>query len=140
MSDQSVINLAVALERVSLEHRISLSPEDAYEYVGQALDYAACDALAMQRLVTGIGTHVPRVNFGMGDPSTGRTHHRIWVGNEGGRVLYVDVSKGYMTEGFDYKALELRLLFLAIDARAEDAEVQRNDARYWMFRYGWNRS
>ena len=124
----TLVDAALALDRKSLSYRVELTPAQAVEFVRRADTYNGFTQDDLARLICGIGCLIPPMDFG---PDNGQPHHRFLVGNEGSRVIYLEVVKSYLTrQGWDdarFDVLTEALDSLGRVANAAERQLWEND-------------
>ncbi|MCK9433729.1 MAG: hypothetical protein M0R32_02645 [Candidatus Cloacimonetes bacterium] len=68
----------------------------------------------------------------------GALSHRIGVGVEYTRVIYLQVAKAYFPENFDEAGFVTSLDKLALEFKCDECDVIRNDASALHMRFWWD--
>lgn len=137
------VDAALALGEQSDRWLVELRPEEALEFVRRAGAYNAFAPEDLAELVQAINALVPPMKFAGANPNNGRPHHTFSVGNEGSRVVYLDVRKFYLKEGyqgkpFDYDGLAAALKELGTRANAVEFWTTKNDEHSFVYRFWWD--
>jgi len=138
-----LIEAALALDDVSINYLVEMSPTEAREFLSHAQAYNSFTQEDLLNLVEAVDREVPPMRFGPDNPNTGKVHHVYLVGNEGSRVLYLALRKFYLEECFqgkpyDYQLLTLKLGALAAGAYADECSVTQDDKDTFRYRFWWD--
>lgn len=94
------VELTLALDKCSLKHSVELTPAEAMSFAEHGESYNNLNRDAFRNMIIKINSIVPRMNFpacnGHPNPNNGQTFHTFEIGNEGSRVVYVNVVKFYL--------------------------------------------
>jgi hypothetical protein len=147
-----LVEATLALEQVSIDYRVKMRPHEAIQFVARAPAYNNFAEGDLIELVNAIGDSVPPMMFGDLDgspnPNNGKPHHVFYVGNEGSRVIYLEVYTAYFDTfrpGPDsswqapptFDGLRARLRLLAKRAHADEFTATETDGS-WEFRFWWD--
>jgi len=138
-----LIEAALALDDVSINYLVEMSPTEAREFLSHAQAYNSFTQEDLLNLVEAVDREVPPMRFGPDNPNTGKVHHVYLVGNEGSRVLYLALRKFYLEECFqgkpyDYPHLAKMLELLGLQAHADEAFTTQDDRETFRFRFWWD--
>lgn len=142
MNTQSLVDIVLALDKKSINYQVSFDPARALEFVGHADAYNGFTKDDLYKFINRINDLIPPMNFplvnGFPNPNNGRTHHTFSIGNEGSRVIYLEIVKAYMKQ---FSSAEWISLWSAIQTAAKRANadeinlIENNDntfkARFW---------
>jgi hypothetical protein len=122
------------------EWRVTLTPAEAETWAAKVEGYNEHTGADILALVKTINTLMPRMQFGPGNPNNGAPAHRISVGNEGSRVMYVAIGKGYRPQWTGTEWTTLARLFEEARraAHADEAWVVTDDEEDWEYRFWWD--
>jgi hypothetical protein len=145
MSNRTV-QAALALDPLSTHWQVELTPEDAHLFVCAAEDYNNFTRADLATLIQRIDHAIPPIQFNPGNPNNGKPHHKYRIGNEGSRVIYLDIHKGYLKGRWapaDYDHLAQYLKALAVAAHADEYDIDQDidftpPDGLWTFRFWWD--
>lgn len=145
------VEAALALDEVSIDYRVEMRPDEAREFCRRAPAYNGFTEDDLTRLIDQVGEAIPPMEFGGTNPNNGKPHHRFHVGNEGSRVIYLDVDPSYFRTfrpGEDspwhgeavptFEGLEGLLGRYAEVANADEFTATRESDVRWTFRFWWD--
>jgi len=132
------IDLLVELDKRSIDYKIALDPDEAEKFLSKAEAYNQFTSEMLVDLVKKINELIPKIDFGEDNPNTGKLHHKFRVGNEGSRVIHLEIDKFYMPKEFNYNNLGADLEFLARKAKADEYWTIRNDNHKFIYRIWWD--
>jgi hypothetical protein len=134
--DNKFIQGALAVDEVSTHFRIEFAPDTARAFVRIADAYNGFNQCDLVNLIDAVNDAIPPMLYGPGNPNNGRPHHKFLIGNEGSRVIYVNVTKAYLPASFNYAQLTSKLK--AIGRRAHADEMDETGTHSYQFRYWWD--
>lgn len=109
----------------SYDYRIFLHPLvaiNALELVGDS---------TASRFVKEISKIIPR-------GWNGNMSHRIAVGAEYSRVIYLEIAKAYFPENFDEKALKDAISKISKKFKCDESDIKRDDSSALHWRFWWD--
>lgn len=139
MIDIHLIMSALKLDDFAQYYRVKMNPEEALVFFQHSKPRCQCYPAVLRRFIAAINDAVPLMEYGPENPNTGKQHHSFWVGREGYRVVYLDIAKLSILFGkekdFDFDAFGKRLILIAEQHHAYEADVTQNDigfeCRFW---------
>lgn len=136
-SEQKV-DAALALDPLSLHYKVQFDPDEAVEFASrEVMRYGPT-----LELVEGINELIPLKSYpkvnGRPNPNDGQPHHKIWVGREYSRVVYLEIIKAYMPDGFEYSRLGPKLKALGRRMSCDEAECLKSNADRFAYRFWWD--
>ena len=136
------IDAAVALDRCALDWRVTLDPDETRAYLSRVDSYNTCETRALGDLTKAVDAVIGRVRYpdvdGKPNPNNGRWHHTYEVGNEGSRVLCLEVYKQSLaTPGLDYAKLAATCASAGQRALADESH-NFSDSNYFRWRWWWD--
>lgn len=124
MRVQDKVKAALALDPLSLDYQLTLSPRETLRFIRKTGSYNTFDPETALKLVKKINALIPREKWRNSDnPNNGKMHHNFKVGREYSRVIYLDIVKGYMPKNYDYEKLAEKLRQLAKEADAQEYTI-----------------
>ena len=137
-----VVTPAVALDEVSLQHKIELRPAAARRFAYNAGSHGV-ESWRLRELIRQIDRLIPPMGFGklngLDNPNDGKPHHWYTIGKEYSRVLYLNIVKPYLSRApFDYQDLTRKLDALACQYRADEHWTTENDDLSYVYRLWWD--
>lgn len=131
------IDAALKVDWFSTNYRIEFQPEEAREFVRRADAYNNFTRDDLVHLIDRVNAHIPTMQYAPGNPNNGRTFHHFLIGNEGSRVVYVQLAKAYLKD-FNYAKLTATLKAIGKSAHADEISEHENNAWEYMFRFWWD--
>src|SRR3990167_4434838 len=137
------IDAAVALDRCALDWRVTLDPDETRAYLSRVDSYNTCETRALGDLTKAVDAVIGRVRYpdvdGKPNPNNGRWHHTYEVGNEGSRVLCLEVYKQSLaTPGLDYAKLAATCASAGQLALADENNGFSDNPHYFRWRWWWD--
>ena len=137
------LDAVVTLDRAALDWRVKLDPDETREYLSRVESFNNCETGALVDLTKAVDAAIGRVRYpdvdGRPNPNNGRWHHSYEVGNEGSRVLYLEVFRqSSATPGLDYQALTLTCRKAGRRALADENNIDQDDGSYFRWRWWWD--
>ena len=129
-----IVRAALALDEEALNWSVTVRPDEAAELAGALGGYNEATPERLAGIIASVDDLIPRKDYGQGNPNTGGMHHEYRIGREYSRVLYVQVVKTYLPDGFDLAALGVRIKEIAKDHRADEAWVTKDTPHDFEFR------
>lgn len=129
-----LVRAALALDEEALNWSVTVRPDEAAELAAALREYNEATPVRLAAIVASVDDLIPRRDCGDGNPSTGGMHHEYRIGREYSRVLYVQVVKTYLPDGFDLAALATRITKIAKGHRADEAWVTKDTPHDFEFR------
>lgn len=127
------LTAALALDNISLNYRVELSPVESIEFLFRSNTYISREQAS--NLLAEIDAYIPRTSFGA---SKDRQFYWLSIGRECSRVIYVEFAKAYLPKGFDCEKLTRDIGRAAEMAGADEAWVERDDDSGYRFRMWWD--
>lgn len=120
---------------VFTHYLVEMSPKDAKAFLAASSKYNFIPK-DIDRIVDVIGEIVPPMQFDEGNPNNGKPHHQFLIGNEGSRVVYLQINKYYMPKDFNYKLLIADLGSTAKRFHADEFFVTKDEeGKHGTFEY-----
>jgi len=136
------LKAALMLDRASTHYQVEYTPGEAWSFVVRAEAYNNFTSDILSELVERINALIPPMQYGTDNPNNGKPHHRFQIGNEGSRVLYVEILKTYLKGRWgdvEYERLATALATLGYGANANEASrVDGNSPARFRFRFWWD--
>lgn len=129
-----LIRAALALDEEALNWSVTVRPDEAAELAAALREYNEATPERLGAIIASVDGLIPRKDLGDGNPNTGGMHHEYRIGREFSRVLYVQIVRTYLPEGFEVAALAVRIKEIAKGHRADEAWVTRDTPHDFEFR------
>lgn len=132
-----MVEAALELDKYSIDYLVEFPPKEAREFVSRAEAYNGFTQEGLVELIDEIGNLIPLKDYGPDNPNTGQPHHRFRIGNEGSRVIYLEIYETYMPKDYGkYELLFENLKNLGYAARADEVDevdpgIFTRGIRYW---------
>ncbi len=123
--NQTKLAAILALDAVCDGYQVVMTPDEAVQCMAQFSSLGKAGSQVLGNLVRAINGMVPRMDFGADDPASGRAGHVFHIGRSRGRLIAVDLFKGYLPSTFDRQAFLERIKDEA--NRAECASIALED-------------
>ncbi len=148
MTKISLVDNVLVLDKQSIHYRVKLTPSEALEFVSRADAYNFFSQEDLKKFVTHLNHLIPPMNFGTGgypNPNNGHPHHVFLIGNEGSRVIYLEVVKSYMVKYSqnkwnekDFLGLWSTIQIAAGKAHADEIDLIENSEHVFKCRFWWD--
>lgn len=129
------VKAALALDKLSLHHRISFNPTDAYDFL-YSTDVIYRENLS--GLIKDIDLLIPTMKFGEGNPSNGKKHHHYLIGRENSRVIYIEIIGSYLDTNFSIGDLTENIRKLSKFHEADEFTGEADKDRNVLYRLWWD--
>jgi hypothetical protein len=135
----NAIQAALALDLCSTQWRVTLRPHELEEFAAHCMSYNNATQENLLRLIHMVSGAVPPMQFGEGNPNNGQPCHNFVIGNEGSRVVYLNIPKGLAPKGrINYAALSDRLDTIARECQADEFCVVEDRDNLYSYRFWWD--
>ena len=144
------ISAAVALDHVSIQHKIDFSPVEARRFAARCESHGV-ENWRLRRMIREIDKLIPPMYYpsryvSPPNPNHGRPHHRYTLGKEYSRVVYLHIVKAHLGNQppyqfrpeFDYNALTSALYDIASRYGADEFDVVENSDTAYTVRVWWD--
>jgi hypothetical protein len=130
---------AVAMDKHFTAWTAEFTPDEAQAFVARCQVYNNMTHEKLVRLVRAINRIIPAMDLGETNPNTGTPCHCFKIGNEGSRVIYVQVRKWAVPEKRgQWKRLAEQVRQFASEAGANEFHVSKNDRHELLLRIWWD--
>lgn len=129
-----LVRAALALDEAALNWSVTVRPDEAAELAAALREYNEATPERLGAIIASVDALIPRKDYGNGNPNTGGMHHEYRIGREYSRVLYVQIVRTYLPEGFDVATLAARIKQVAKGHRADEAWVTKDTPHDFEFR------
>jgi hypothetical protein len=133
-----ILNAVLTLDVLSTRWRVQLDPDEMEQFARRCMYYNEMTQEGMLRLLQDIDGAIPRMQFQEGNPNNGKPAYCFYIGNEGSRVLYLEVRKTMLPHKIDTGQLERQLRLAAIEAGANEHHVVEEDKHTFVYRIWWD--
>jgi len=122
-----LVRAAVRLDNEALNWLVTVSPVKAAELARALRDYNEATRARLTAIIESIDAMIPR-----------DMHHEYSIGRNYSRVLFVQVVKTYLPDGFDLAALAARMKEIANGNAADEAWATKDTPHDFEFRIWWD--
>jgi hypothetical protein len=136
--NSDIISAALTLDILSPHWRVQLQPDEMVEFARRCMYYNDITQEGMLRLLQDIDSAIPRMQFQEGNLNNGKQCYYYHIGNEGSRVLYVEIRKQLMSHPLGSAWLEKELRLAAQAAGANEYYIAMEDKHTLMYRIWWD--
>jgi hypothetical protein len=133
-------HVALTLDKLSIHYTVEFSPAEALFFVSRADAYNDFSKQDLTRFIERVNEIIPRMNYGGINPNNGNPFHKFDIGNEGSRVIYVKIVKGYLREhtAQQWAAMISSLQSNGKRAHADEIHVVENADGFIKLRFCWD--
>lgn len=135
----SKVDRVIAVDQASSDYQIKLTPEETKEFLQRAEIYNRIPK-TIALIVDQIDAITPRAYYNPDNPNNGSQIFNFRVGNEGSRVLYLEVRAPFgLPKDFDWLEYERKLTEIGKTFDADEIDTLENKPAYKLtIRFWWD--
>jgi hypothetical protein len=132
------LETALALDATGAQYQIEFRADEAVQFVSALPSEEQAAAWGLLGFIKYCNKTIPAMDYGVGNPNTGHSHHRFLIGREYSRVVYLQFAKAYFPKGYDFNKLASRLSARAKRAEADEVNIHENTDMGFKMRVWWD--